>query len=358
MVNTPLPTEYIEGDEEAPKTSFQALEIVGTTNIKAETGDLKPSKVAITMVKVLITNGFEPGKGLGRRLDGIAELVAIQENLGLNTETSLQINNATLVPSDIGKSNRQDEEEETEEEALEELERLLEQKRPKLQSGTEELECHPNPATAEENETRSGLKNQIGSRKTMEGRLPSSGRIPQVGSQFHAGPQEGWKTTDVDLNRASPKDNFPLPHIDLLVDNTAQYSCYSFMDGFSRYNQIWMAPKDKEKTTFITMWGTFCYKVMPFGLKNGGATYQRAMVTPFHDMMHKEVKVYVDDMIAKSKTPGQHIDDLRKLFERLRKYRLRLNPTKCTFGVKTGKLLGFIVNERAIELDPDKVKAI
>ncbi|PKI75908.1 hypothetical protein CRG98_003707 [Punica granatum] len=73
-----------------------------------------------------------------------------------------------------------------------------------------------------------------------------------------------------DLNKASPKDNFPLPHIDVLI-----------------------------KTTFVTMWGTFCYKVMPFGLKNAGATYQRAMVTFFHDMMHKEIEVYVDDMIAK-----------------------------------------------------------
>ncbi|RDY00937.1 hypothetical protein CR513_15783, partial [Mucuna pruriens] len=161
-----------------------------------------------------------------------------------------------------------------------------------------------------------------------------------------------------DLNRASPKDNFPLPHIDLLVDNTTQHSCYSFMDGFSGYNQNWMAPKDKEKTTFITTWGAFYYKVMPFGLKNVGATYQRVMVTLFHGMMHKEVEVYVDDMIAKSKTPRQHIDDLRKLFERLRKYRLKLNPAKCTFGVATGKLLGFIVNERGIKLDPNKFKAI
>ncbi|RDY07337.1 Retrovirus-related Pol polyprotein, partial [Mucuna pruriens] len=96
---------------------------------------------------------------------------------------------------------------------------------------------------------------------------------------------------------------------------------------------------------------------MPFKLKNAGATYQRAMVTHFYDMQ-KEVEVYVDNMIAKSKTPGQHIDDLRKLFKRLRKYRLRLNPTKCTFGVGTGKLLGFIINERGTELDLDKVKAI
>ncbi|RDX90801.1 hypothetical protein CR513_27308, partial [Mucuna pruriens] len=159
-----------------------------------------------------------------------------------------------------------------------------------------------------------------------------------------------------DLNKASPKDNFPLPHIDLLVDNIAQHSCYSFMNGFSEYNQIRMASEDKEKTTFITTWGPFCYKVMP--LKNVRATYQRAMVTLFHDMMHKEVEVYVDDMIAKSKTPRQHIDDLRKLFKRLRKYRLRLNPAKCTFGVGMGKLLGFIVNERGIKLDSDKAKAI
>ncbi|RDX83403.1 Retrovirus-related Pol polyprotein from transposon gypsy, partial [Mucuna pruriens] len=80
----------------------------------------------------------------------------------------------------------------------------------------------------------------------------------------------------------------------MLVDNTAQHSFYSFMDGFSRYNQIWMALEDKEKTTFITTKGTFCYKVMPLGLKNVGVTYQRAMVTLFHDMMHKEVEVYVD----------------------------------------------------------------
>ncbi|KAK5813348.1 hypothetical protein PVK06_028797 [Gossypium arboreum] len=101
-----------------------------------------------------------------------------------------------------------------------------------------------------------------------------------------------------DLNKASPKDNFPLPHIDTLVDNTAGYSLFSFMDGFSGYNQIKMHPEDMEKTTFVTMWGTFCYKVMSFGLKNAGATYQRAMVTLFHDMMHKKIEVYVDDMIA------------------------------------------------------------
>jgi hypothetical protein len=158
-----------------------------------------------------------------------------------------------------------------------------------------------------------------------------------------------------DLNKASPKDDFPLPHIDTLVDNTASFAVFSFMDGFSGYNQIKMDPADREKTTFITPWGTFCYKVMPFGLKNAGATYQRAMTALFHDMMHKEIEVYVDDMIAKSQNKEDHLDHLIKLFERLRKYQLKLNPAKCTFGIRSGKLLGFIVSQRGIEVDPDKV---
>ncbi|WKA04934.1 hypothetical protein VitviT2T_022927 [Vitis vinifera] len=103
-----------------------------------------------------------------------------------------------------------------------------------------------------------------------------------------------------DLNKANPKDDFPLPHIDMLVDSTTGHSMLSFMDGFSGYNQILMAPDDMEKTSFITEWGTYCYRVMPFGLKNAGATYQRAATTLFHDMMHRDVEVYVDDMIVKS----------------------------------------------------------
>ena len=105
-----------------------------------------------------------------------------------------------------------------------------------------------------------------------------------------------------DLNKVSPKDDFPLPHIDMLVDSTEKLKVFSFMDRFFRYNQIRMVPEDMEKTTFITPWGTFCYRVTPFGLKKTDATYQRAMTTLFHDLMHKEIEVYVDDMIAKSHT--------------------------------------------------------
>ena len=100
------------------------------------------------------------------------------------------------------------------------------------------------------------------------------------------------------------------------------------MDGFSGYNQIKMAPEDMEKTIFITPWGTFCYRVMPFGLKNAGATYQIAMTTLFHDMMHKEIEVCVNDMIAKSIDEEEHVEHLLKLFQCLRMYKLRLNPNK------------------------------
>ena len=161
-----------------------------------------------------------------------------------------------------------------------------------------------------------------------------------------------------DLNKASPRDDFPLPHIDILIDNTVGHALLSFMDGFSGYNQIKMAPEDMEKTSFITPWGTYCYKVMPFGLKNANATYQRVATTLLHDLIHKEVEVYVDDMIVKSKDNEPHIPTLRKFFERIQFYKLRLNPKKCTFGVTFGKLLGLMVSQRGIEVDLEKIKAI
>ena len=112
------------------------------------------------------------------------------------------------------------------------------------------------------------------------------------------------------------------------------------------------------KTTFVTPWDTYCYIVMPFGLINVGATYQRTTTTLLHDMMHKEVEVYVDDRIVKSKDRSGHITNLRKFFTRIQKYKMRLNPAKCTFGVTFGKLLGYVVSKRGIEVDLSKIKAI
>ena len=130
-----------------------------------------------------------------------------------------------------------------------------------------------------------------------------------------------------DLNKTCPKDDFPVPRIDVLVDNTVGSTLMSFMDGFLGYNKIKMGPRDTTKTTF-TEWGIYCYTMMQFGLKNAGATYQRMATALLHDMMHNEVEVYVDDLIAKSKEREGHIVNLIKFFERIKEYRLRLNLQK------------------------------
>ena len=95
---------------------------------------------------------------------------------------------------------------------------------------------------------------------------------------------------------------------------------------------------------------------MPFGLKNAGVTYQSMAISLLHDMMHNELKVYVDDMIVKSKDRGSYTINLRKFFERIKGYRLRLNPQKCTFGVTTRKLLGFLVSDKGVEVDSSRLK--
>jgi hypothetical protein len=161
-----------------------------------------------------------------------------------------------------------------------------------------------------------------------------------------------------DLNKACPKDSYPLPRIDQLVDSTAGHKLLSFMDAFSGYNQIQMAEEDQEKTAFITSRGLFCYKVMPFGLKNAGATYQRLVNRMFHDQIGRNVEVYVDDMLVKSKKDDDHLADLKETFQALRRYNMKLNPAKCVFGVSSGKFLGFMVSQRGIEANPDKIKAI
>uniref|UniRef100_A0A2N9G8V4 RNA-directed DNA polymerase n=1 Tax=Fagus sylvatica TaxID=28930 RepID=A0A2N9G8V4_FAGSY len=160
------------------------------------------------------------------------------------------------------------------------------------------------------------------------------------------------------LNKACPKDEFPLPDMDLLIDSATGHAMFSFMDGFSGYNQIFMSPKDAEKTAFRTPIGNFYYIVMPFGLKNAGATYQRTMVAMFHDMMHCEIKDYVDDIVVKSKTKEGHFGILKKVFERCRLYKLKMNPLKCAFGVSAGKFLDFLVHQPGIDVDPARASTI
>ena len=161
-----------------------------------------------------------------------------------------------------------------------------------------------------------------------------------------------------DINKACPKDSFPLPRIDLIVDATAGHELLSFMDAFSGYNQISMDPNDQEKTSFVTAHGTYCYRVMPFGLKNAGVTYQRLVNRMFQKQIGATMEVYIDDMLVKSTAAGLHITHLFETFQILRDDNMKLNPAKCAFGVSAGKFLGFIVNHRGIEANPDKIKAL
>ena len=153
------------------------------------------------------------------------------------------------------------------------------------------------------------------------------------------------------LNKACPKDEFPLPNMDMLIDSAARHDMFSFMDGFNSYNHIRISSKDAAKTAFRTPIGNFYYTAMPFGLKNARATYQRAMTAIFHDMMHKEIEDYMDDIVVKSKTREDHLFILRKVFERCRLYKLRMNPLKCAFGVTAGKFLGFLVQQKGIDVE-------
>ena len=160
------------------------------------------------------------------------------------------------------------------------------------------------------------------------------------------------------LNKTCPKDPFPMPRIDQLVDTTIGHPQMSFLDAFQGYHQIPLALDDQEKTAFVTPVGNYHYKVMPFSLKNAWSTYQRMMTKMFEPQLGKKVEVYIDDMVVKSKLVSEHVMDLTSIFEILREHKLRLNASKCSFGVGLGKFLGYIVTYRGIEVNPDQIKAI
>src|SRR3990170_8582169 len=119
-----------------------------------------------------------------------------------------------------------------------------------------------------------------------------------------------------------------------------------------------MAVKDQDKTSFITPFGAFCYVSMPFGLKCAQATYQRCVQNCFHSQIGRNVHAYVDDIVVKSLKKETLLDDLKETFANLQTYQMKLNPDKCVFGVPAGKLLDFLVSERGIEANPEKIKAI
>ena len=156
-----------------------------------------------------------------------------------------------------------------------------------------------------------------------------------------------------DLNKACPKDPFPMLRIDQLVDATAGYPRMSFLDALQGYHQIPLALEDQEKTAFVTPTGNYHYKVMSFGLKNAGSTYQRMMTRMFKPRLGKNIEIYVDDMVVKSKVVTEHLEDLGDIFDVLRRHKLRLNASKCSFGVGSIKFLGYMVTHRGIKVNPD-----
>ncbi|XP_057775305.1 uncharacterized protein LOC130994277 [Salvia miltiorrhiza] len=161
-----------------------------------------------------------------------------------------------------------------------------------------------------------------------------------------------------DLNAACPKDCYPLPRIDQLVDATLGCELLSMMDAYQGYHQVKMHPGDVAKTAFAVCTGVFRWESMPFGLKNAGATYQRMMDKIFRTQLRRNISVYVDDMLVRSIKASSHVADLEETFSVVRKNRLMLNPAKCTFGVQSGKFLGYRVTPEGIEVNVDKVKAI
>ncbi|GKV48760.1 hypothetical protein SLEP1_g55555 [Rubroshorea leprosula] len=160
------------------------------------------------------------------------------------------------------------------------------------------------------------------------------------------------------LNNACPKDCYPMPSIDKLVEAASGNERLSLLDAYSGYHQVPMAPEDEEKTSFYAGDEIYCYVMMPFGLKNAGATYQKMVTIVFRAQICKNLEVYVDDIVVKSLKAENYLADLDETFNNLRKNRMRLNPAKCIFGVESGKFLGFMVSQRGIEVNPEKIRAI
>jgi hypothetical protein len=160
------------------------------------------------------------------------------------------------------------------------------------------------------------------------------------------------------LNKACPKDPFPLPRVDQIVDSTFGCDLLSFLDAYSDFHQIPMSREDEEHTAFIIVDDLFYYVFMPYGLKNALPTFVHAMHKTFGDLIRDMEEVYVDDIVVKMKSRASLFNNLVLVFNRLCSTRTKLNPDKCVFGVTIGKLHGFQVSYRGIEANPEKIKTI
>ena len=160
------------------------------------------------------------------------------------------------------------------------------------------------------------------------------------------------------LNKATRKDHFPLPFIDQMLERLAGHSYYCFLDGYSGYNQIPIAPEDQEKTTFTCPYGTFAYRRMPFGLCNAPATFQRCMIAIFTDMVEKFIEIFMDDFSVFGYSFDECLSNLVLVLQRCKETNLVLNWEKCHFMVQEGIVLGHRISEKGIEVDRAKIEVI
>ena len=151
------------------------------------------------------------------------------------------------------------------------------------------------------------------------------------------------------VNVATIRDNYPLPITEHVLERVAGKEAYSFLDGFSGYNQVSIAPQDQHKTGFATEWGIFAYRVMPFGLTNAPATFQRLMSHAFKEYLRDFLEVYMDDLCVHSNDRLDHIEHLKLVFAKCKIYRICLNPDKCVFMVRQGRILGHIVSKMEVQ---------
>jgi hypothetical protein len=162
-----------------------------------------------------------------------------------------------------------------------------------------------------------------------------------------------------ELNKHFPKDHFDLPCIDEVIDSIAGCELLSFLDCYSGYHQITLNKDDQINTSFITPFGAYYYTTMSFGLKNAGATYQRAIQQCLANEIKDDlVKAYIDDVVMKTRKAHTLVDNLQHTFIALNKYQWKLNPKKCIFGVPSSILLGNIVSHNGIRPNPTKIKAV
>ncbi|GAA0160657.1 hypothetical protein LIER_39079 [Lithospermum erythrorhizon] len=182
----------------------------------------------------------------------------------------------------------------------------------------------------------------------------------EKGEAIREAPNGTWQmcTNFISINKACPKDYYPLPNIDRLVDSRAKYKVVDFLDAFRGYYQIFMAEEDVDKITFVTKYDIYCWKVMAFGLKNARATYQRMVNKVFSTHIGRNMEIYVDDMLIKIREEGEHETNLHERFDNLRRYKLWLNPDKLVFGMTFGKFPAYMISQRGIEPNPDKIAVV